>query len=282
VSFYTLPRHWLLHREVKRTVAGSNALRDGDFEGIQGQPVIRTSFQVGSGSPYSVPPKESPHPKQKVQLAEGIAVSSLPGWTTQETTLDPVRLEARLVPASEGQKIRPPRREPKRQPFDTTSPSRRFEQPEPPEPTLGQTCLRLHIEPKQVLSARNKPLAPPAALERTFLAVNTPAVRLSPGALVRISGWVRIPATAPIRATADGVLFYDSIAGEGLAVRLADTGDEWREFHLYRRVPPSGTVWVTMALTGIGIAYFDDIRIEPLKNVDSHRHGNVPFADATK
>jgi hypothetical protein len=34
-----------------------------------------------------------------------------------------------------------------------------------------------------------------------------------------------------------------------------------------------------MALTGIGTAYFDDIRIEPLKNLDSDRHGSVPFAE---
>jgi hypothetical protein len=37
----------------------------------------------------------------------------------------------------------------------------------------------------------------------------------------------------------------------------------WRKFHLYRRVPASGRISVTVALTGIGVAYFDDIRIEP-------------------
>ena len=38
----------------------------------------------------------------------------------------------------------------------------------------------------------------------------------------------------------------------------------WKQFHLYRRVPASGQISVTMALTGVGVAYFDDIRIEPL------------------
>jgi hypothetical protein len=72
---------------------------------------------------------------------------------------------------------------------------------------------------------------------------------------------VRIPEA--IQASVDGVLFFDSIGGEPLALRL--TGPmPWRKFTLHRRVPSSGIVSVTMALTGIGAAYFDDIRVEPL------------------
>jgi hypothetical protein len=33
---------------------------------------------------------------------------------------------------------------------------------------------------------------------------------------------------------------------------------------MYRRVPASGQIGVTLALTGLGEAYFDDVRIEPL------------------
>ena len=63
--------------------------------------------------------------------------------------------------------------------------------------------------------------------------------------------------------TADGLLLYDSAGGEPLAYRLTGaTG--WAQIFLYRRVPASGTINVTVALTGIGSAYFDDIRIEPL------------------
>jgi hypothetical protein len=87
-------------------------------------------------------------------------------------------------------------------------------------------------------------------------------VRLEPGTLVRISGWVRIP--APIAASADGALLYDSAGGEPLAVRLTEATN-WRKFTLYRRVPASGTVNVTVALTGLGTAYFDDLQIEPLQ-----------------
>jgi hypothetical protein len=142
-------------------------------------------------------------------------------WTTQEARLDPVVMTARRVSEM---------------------------------PKEGKQCLLLEIKPRD-------PAAPPGALERTFLAINSPAVQIQPGTLVRVSGWMRIPNA--ITATADGALLYDSAGGEPLAVRLmGPTG--WKKFTLYRRVPPTGSIYVTMALTGLGQVYFDDIRIEPL------------------
>jgi hypothetical protein len=131
-------------------------------------------------------------------------------------------------------------------------------------PKEGKQCLRLEVKP------RNEK-APPAALERTFLAVHSPQFRLPPGSLVQISGWIRVP--KPIEASVDGVLFYDSIGGEPLAVRLTQK-TAWRQFKLYRQVPANGVVSVTMALTGVGTAFFDDVRIEPLTV--------TPAIDATK
>jgi hypothetical protein len=119
----------------------------------------------------------------------------------------------------------------------------------------GKQSLRLSIKPKDPLDA-------PLALERTFLAVHTPAVRLEPGTLVRITAWVRLPAA--IGASADGALLYDSAGGEPLAVRITGA-TKWKQVTLYRKVPATGTINVTMALTGIGSAYFDDVRIEPLQ-----------------
>lgn len=122
------------------------------------------------------------------------------------------------------------------------------------KPKEGQTCLKLEIKPTD-------PQVVPGALERTYLALVSPTYRLQPGSMVRISGWMRVP--EPILASPDGVLFFDSIGGEPLAIR--QTGKlEWHPFTLYRRVPSSGTINVTLALTGIGAAYFDDVRIEPL------------------
>jgi hypothetical protein len=58
-------------------------------------------------------------------------------------------------------------------------------------------------------------------------------------------------------------MVYDSAGGEPLAMRLVGPL-AWSKYTLYRRVPASGTINVTLALTGIGAAYFDDVRIEPL------------------
>jgi hypothetical protein len=124
------------------------------------------------------------------------------------------------------------------------------------EPHEGKQCLRLRIKPKD-------PMRAAAALERTFLAVCTPPVRLPPGSLVRITGWVRLPAA--ITASTDGALVYDSAGGEPLALRLTGGTGGWKQFTLYRKVAATGTINVTMALTGIGTAYFDDVRIEPLQ-----------------
>lgn len=123
------------------------------------------------------------------------------------------------------------------------------------EPKEGQRCLKLEIKPKN-------PKLPPGALERTFLAINSPMVKLKPGDLVRISAWVRIP--KPITASADGALLYDSAGGEPLAIRLTGDIPKWKKYTLYRRVPASGTINVTLALTGLGTVYFDDVRIEML------------------
>lgn len=121
-------------------------------------------------------------------------------------------------------------------------------------PAEGKQCLKLMITPQF-------PQNPPRALERTFLAVTSPPVRLPPGTPVRVSGWVRIP--ADLGGSVDGALLYDSAAGEPLGIRLTGaTG--WKKYTLYRVVPDSGVIQVTLALTGMGAAYFDDIRVEAL------------------
>jgi hypothetical protein len=143
-------------------------------------------------------------------------------WTLQEATLDEVELIARRVAE---------------------------------DPKEGKQCLLLEVKAKVPDMHRG-------GLERTFLAINSPAVRLPPGTLVRISGWVRLP--YPTLASPDGALLYDSAGGEPLAIRWTKQ-TKWKQFTLYRQVPASGMINVTLALTAIGKVYFDDIRIEPLE-----------------
>jgi len=92
--------------------------------------------------------------------------------------------------------------------------------------------------------------------------VTSPPVQLPAGSLVRFSGWVNVP--KGIEASADGALIFDTAGGEPLGVRVTDATKGWKRFTLFRRVPTTGEVRLTVALTGVGTAYFDDLSIEPL------------------
>jgi hypothetical protein len=131
-------------------------------------------------------------------------------------------------------------------------------------PKEGKQCLMLQVRPKD-------PLLVPAALERTFLALNSPPVKLPPGTLVRISAWIK----SGVAVSPDGALLYDSAGGEPLALRVQPTAD-WKRYYLYRRVPASGTISLTLATTGLGAVYFDDVRIEPLVPRDGQPNQLAP------
>jgi hypothetical protein len=135
------------------------------------------------------------------------------------------------------------------------------------DPHAGRHSLMIRVRPKPV--AGPNPPPPPQALEPTFVGVVSPPVKFPPGSLVRVSGWVKVP--APITASPDGALLFDSAGGEPLGVRVTEPTREekkviWKRFILYRRVPASGLVQVTAALTGIGTVYFDDLKIEALNS----------------
>lgn len=235
VSFFSLPRHWELFHEMQGTKPGANLLPHGGFE-FSGQ----------------IP-------------AAGVRVDALPGWSARFGTLDRVNVAAGVIPADKFDEKPEPRKQPDpvKGPF---APGRRIASPDegytPPAPELGRGLLRLEVRYQGEKGKDGKYESMSAyPLERTFLAVDSPPVRLPPGTLVRVSGWVRVP--KEIVGSADGVLFYDDAGGEPLAVRLAVQQD-WKRFHLYRRVPATGQISVTLALTGVGAAYFDDVRIEPL------------------
>lgn len=235
VSFFTLPKHWELFHQVQASRVTANVLPHGDFE---------LNAQVP---------------------AAGVRVDSLPGWSARFGTLDRVNVAAGIIPAGKLAEKPEPRKAP--EPIKGMwAPSRPIPSPDegytPPTPTLGKSLLRLEVRHRGEVDRNGKPVeASRAPLERTFLAVDSPAVQLPPGTLVRVSGWVRVP--QEIVGSVDGVLFYDDAGGEPLGVRVSRQMN-WKQFHLYRRVPASGQISVTVALTGVGVAYFDDIRIEPL------------------
>jgi len=240
VSFYTLPRHWEFMDQVTAAKPADNMIPAGDFEVVPG----------------------------RAQEA----------WSPQESTLDDVDMRAECVSEIW---------------MATTDPKTKLAGPRKQLTAKeGKQFLLLEIKPKYLAPgdspgasspganhspAANSPAAKqgdspgaksplPKALERSFLGLVSPTVKLPPGSLVRVSGWMAIPDN--IQASPDGALFYDSAGGEPLAVRLTGKTEGWRHFTLYRRVPASGVLNVTLALTGLGRVAFDDIRIEPL--VSSH------------
>jgi hypothetical protein len=232
VSYYTLPRHWELSLDLHASGLGQNVLANGDFD--------------------------LPRPADR----RGVPVTTLPGWTVQEVALDDVVMNARIVPGEEARETPPEPPSGPRPRYQPTSLTHRIEDPLPPAPPLGAGVLRLTVTPKPVVQKKKdeEPPPEPQALERVFLAVNSPPVRLPPGTWVSISGWVKVAGN--IRASADGAMLFDTTAGEPYAVRITDDS-KWKQYHLYRRVPANGEVRVRMALTGFGTAYFDDIKIEP-------------------
>jgi hypothetical protein len=246
VSYFSLPKHWELAREVQGCRAARSVLPGGDFEFVGEIP------------------------------KEGVTIDRLPGWGGRYGTLDRVSVAAGVVPSANLEDPVVEKPEPKR--MRMYNPSRPIVRPGDdyvaPAPQLGGGVLKLEVRQRAEVGRDGKPVEKSNyPLERTFLAVESPPVRLPPGTLVRVSGWVKIP--EPIKLTADGLLFYDSAGGEPLGVRLLETGQRWRQFHLYRRVPAGGQISLTVALTGVGAAFVDDLRIEPLVPVQDANAGQA-------
>lgn len=254
LGFYTLPRHWELARQIQQSVVGANVLPDGDFE------------ERPNGPPFSWLPQEVSLDDLELRAWRiGMERDVTPHATFDKLLKGPSGPSPNVtnpLPSLPGLSASPARANAAaaRNPTKLTEKEKKKIAKEKATrekalgPKEGERCLKLQIKPKAGGLA-------PAALERTFLAVNSPAVHLQPGTLVRITVWMRV--LQPITSGVDGALFFDSAGGEPLAVRQANPMP-WKRFCLYRRVPASGTISVTCALTGIGTAYFDDVRIEPL------------------
>jgi hypothetical protein len=235
VSYFSLPQHWEFQREVEAARPLDSVLPHGGFE-----------------------------PANEVPKA-GLAVDAFAGWSARFGTIDRVKVAAGVVSSEKLDDPKPEKPKPKEPKM--FGPSRPVVLPgdgyTPPAPELGRGVLKLEVRHAGEVGRDGKPVEKTThPLERTFLAVESPAVRLPPGTLVRVSGWVKIP--GEIKLTADGALLYDDAGGEPLGVRLLNTEGRWKKFHLYRRVPATGTISLTVALTGVGVAYFDDLRIEPM------------------
>lgn len=119
-------------------------------------------------------------------------------------------------------------------------------------PHYGRYCLRLWAQPVD-------PQQAPAALEAAPVWITSPEIRVVAGELLKIQGFVRT--ASPITASIDGVMIIDSITGQALCERI-DKSEQWKQFTLYRVANHTGAMTVTIALTGLGEAFIDDVAIE--------------------
>jgi hypothetical protein len=116
----------------------------------------------------------------------------------------------------------------------------------------GKASFHLAVEPADVEN-------PAPMIETPPLWLTSPPLHVEAGQWVRIHGWVNIP--QPITGSLDGLVVIESLGREPLAERIGVTSG-WREFTLYRAAAASGDLTVTLALTGVGDAWIDDVTIE--------------------
>jgi hypothetical protein len=122
------------------------------------------------------------------------------------------------------------------------------------DPHSGRSAMRLQ-------AWAGDPAKAPQVLERPPIWIASSPVPVRQGQMVRISGWANVP--RPLAGTDEGLLIFDSLGGSDLGDRIRLT-QGWREFTLYRAVPESGNLVVTIALTGLGEASIDDLSVSLL------------------
>ena len=103
-------------------------------------------------------------------------------------------------------------------------------------------------------------------LETASVWITTPQIPVYAGETLCITGYVNIP--QKLQGSVDGLMMFDSLGGEPLALRWTDTGGQWQQFVMYRAVPtavpPNASLCVTFALGGIGEVRLDDLQIFPI------------------
>ncbi|MDR2440950.1 MAG: hypothetical protein LBE12_16445 [Planctomycetaceae bacterium] len=119
----------------------------------------------------------------------------------------------------------------------------------------GQKGLQMIVEPT---SLEDKP----GQLETTPIWITTPPIPVRMGEMLCVHGWVRIPRR--LESTVDGLMIFDSLGGESLALRFLEAKD-WREFAFYRNVPMDGNYYVTFGLQGLGEVHIDDVSISAVQ-----------------
>jgi hypothetical protein len=120
----------------------------------------------------------------------------------------------------------------------------------PTAPASGKFSLELEAKSKVAGFA-------PPAVPGSPVWITSPPLTVPPGHLVEIAGYARVD-EIPI-GSADPLEIFDSLGGEGSAVRLS-VAPSWTSFHMVRAAPDGGECRLTIALGGVGKAHVDSLR----------------------
>ncbi|MBY0588943.1 hypothetical protein K2X85_17355 [bacterium] len=131
-------------------------------------------------------------------------------------------------------------------------------------PARNGKALEIKVEPTG---------EPPFVLENTRVQIASPPIRVEAGQIVRLRGKIRIP--KDITASVDGVMVWDSLGGESLALRYTRSS-AGEPFELVRPVRESGEIRLHLVMTGIGSAEFDDLKVEVASPKTQMASPNVP------
>ena len=115
----------------------------------------------------------------------------------------------------------------------------------------GQSGLRMLVQPASL--ARGQVI-----VENTPVWITSAPVAVKAGQMVRIHGWVNVPAA--IAGSDDGAMIIDNVGGASLAERILVTNG-WQEFSIYRAVLQDTELRVTFAMTGVGQVHFDEVTV---------------------
>ena len=124
----------------------------------------------------------------------------------------------------------------------------------PSSPYAGRFSLHLRAKTVDAALASGLVESPP-------LWITSAPVMVQAGELLCIRGRVRM--RTAVTGSVDGLLIYDSLAGDALAERIGVTSN-WKEFAMYRVAPATGPMTLTFALTGLGDAMLDDVSVKAI------------------
>ncbi len=125
----------------------------------------------------------------------------------------------------------------------------------PTAPHSGTYCLELEA------TAIDATGPPPVVSNAPVWIVSAP-IKVRAGDLIEITGVVRVP--QELIGTIDGVQIIDSLGGPGMALRI-DHAPSWQPFRLLRVATTDTQLTVTIALSGLGKAQFDDVALRTVR-----------------